>query len=61
MLADTALALVPNGTPDARLLIEERELAHNMGSQRLRIHLRPAQCAHRPTSAGTQRAARVTH
>ena len=36
MLADTALALVPNGTPDARLLIEERELAHNMGSQRLK-------------------------
>ena len=36
MLADTALALVANGTPDARLLLQERTLTKSMGSQRLK-------------------------
>ena len=36
MLADTALALVANGTVDARLLSDERRLARSMGSQRLK-------------------------
>ena len=46
MLADTALALVANGTVDARLLSDERRLARSMGSQRLKDFTSGGHSAH---------------